>query len=303
MLRAGLLYLSESKRLRGWLTHWSVARRMSRRFVAGEELDEAVAAARASNEQGMTVSLDYLGENVKKEGEARAAQAVYLRMLDRIHAEGLRSNVSLKLTQLGLDLGDEFAKSLVQELVQRAESQQNFVRIDMEGSRYTQRTLDLFKALRASSEVVGIVIQAYLYRSEQDVRDLLSIGARIRLCKGAYKEPPEIAFPHKRDVDRNFVRLMQILLSSGIYHGIATHDPRMIEATIEYAAKQSLAKESFEFQMLYGIRRELQRQLVQDGYRMRVYIPFGGSWYPYLMRRLAERPANLLFFVRSVFAR
>ncbi len=283
------------------VTGYRISRRMSRRFVAGEELAEAVAAARACNQAGMTVSLDHLGENVSTEQEARRARDAYLENFDRIASEKLDANVSLKLTQLGLDLGDDFCFSLLESVVDRASSHANFLRIDMEGSPYTERTIALVKRARAKYDRVGAVIQSYLYRSEQDIRELLAIGCRIRLCKGAYREPASIAFPKKADADKNFVRLMQLLLPSGIYHGIATHDPRMIDATLDFAARQGIGKDQFEFQMLYGIRTDLQQQLVRDAYRMRVYIPYGTEWFPYFMRRLAERPANVLFFLRNLF--
>jgi proline dehydrogenase len=301
MMRALLIYLSQSKLLARLVTGLSVSRRMSRRFVAGEELAEAVAAARACNQADMTVSLDHLGENVSTDEEARRARDAYLENFDRIAGEKLDANVSLKLTQLGLDLGDDFCFSLLESVVDRASSRGNFLRIDMEGSPYTERTIALVKRARAKYDRVGTVIQAYLYRSEQDIRELLAIGCRIRLCKGAYREPAPIAFPKKEDVDNNYVRLMQLLLPSGIYHGIATHDPRMIDATVDFAAKKGIGKDQFEFQMLYGIRTDLQQQLVRDGYRMRVYIPYGTEWFPYFMRRLAERPANVLFFLRNLF--
>jgi proline dehydrogenase len=300
MMRTLLLKLSESKRLARWVTSNPISRRMSRRFVAGEDLDAAVAAARALNQAGMMVSLDYLGENVATEADARRACEMYLGIYDRIAAERLLGNVSLKLTQLGLDLGDAFCQGLVERIVARAASYSNFLRVDMEGSPYTQRTLDLVRNVRAKYPAIGVVVQSYLRRTEQDVKDLLAAGCRIRLCKGAYKEPPTLAFPDKREVDANYVRVMQLLLPSGIYHGIATHDPRMIEATIAFAKQRGISKDDFEFQMLYGIRTDLQQQLLRDGYRIRVYIPFGRDWFPYFMRRLAERPANVLFFLRNL---
>jgi len=301
MMRTVLLELSQSKRLARWVTSNGATRGMARRFVAGEELDDAIAAARACNQAERMVSLDYLGENVAGEADARRARDAYLGIFDRIAEEKLDANVSLKLTQLGLDLSEELCQSLVETIVARAASYGNFVRVDMEGSLHTHRTIEIVKRVRARSAAIGAVIQSYLYRSEQDVKDLLRIGCRIRLCKGAYKEPPEIAFPRKADVDANFVKLMQLLLQSGIYHGIATHDPRMIAATICFATQHGNSKDQFEFQMLYGIRTDLQQKLVRDGYRMRVYIPYGRDWFPYFMRRLAERPANLLFFVRNLF--
>jgi proline dehydrogenase len=301
MLRSLLIGLSQNKSFGHWVVTNSVSRRMSRRFVAGEALEESVAVARACNQAGMLASLDHLGENVTTREEAFRARDAYLENFDRIAQERLDANVSLKLTQLGLDFGDEFCRPQLEAVVDRAAQYGNFLRIDMEGSPYTQRTLDLCRAMHARYPHVGTVIQSYLYRSEQDVKDLLAAGIRIRLCKGAYKEPPSIALQKKSEVDANYVRLMQLLLPSGIYHGIATHDPRMIEATVNFAAKEGIGKDQFEFQMLYGIRTDLQRQLVRDGYRMRIYIPYGSDWFPYFMRRLAERPANVLFVLRNLF--
>jgi proline dehydrogenase len=301
MLRSILLKLSDSPGFARWVTSNGAPRRMARRFVAGETLDEAVAAARRCNELGMMVSLDYLGENVSTTTDAQRARDAYLEVFERIAKERLHANVSCKLTQMGLDLSPEFCEGLVLSVVERAEGYDNFLRVDMEGSIYTQRTVELVKRIRARSAAVGTVIQAYLYRSEADIRDLLVYGCRIRLCKGAYKESADVAFENKGDVDGNYVRLMQMLLPSGVYHGIATHDPHMIAETIRWAAAQQISKDAFEFQMLYGIRTDLQRRLVQDGYRVRVYIPYGSDWFPYFMRRLAERPANLGFLVRNYF--
>ena len=300
MLRATLLKLSESKRLAHWVTSNSQTRRMSHRFVAGETLDEALAAARACNATGMLASLDYLGENVSTVADAQRARDTYLEIFERIAEKKLNANVSCKLTQLGLDLSVEFCEGLVASVVERAAGYDNFLRVDMEGSPYTQRTIELVKRVRSRNPAVGAVIQAYLYRSERDVQDLLGLGCRIRLCKGAYKEPPEVAFVKKKEVDANFVKLMQMLLVSGFYHGIATHDPKMITATIRFAAERKISKDDFEFQMLYGIRTDLQQRLVRDGYRLRIYIPFGRDWFPYFMRRLAERPANVAFFLRNL---
>ena len=299
MLRSTLLKLSESKALGHWVTTNGTTRRMSHRFVAGESLDEVVQAARELNDQGMLVTLDCLGENVSSTAEAQKARDTYLGMFDRIAQEKLKANVSCKLTQLGLDLSVEFCEGLVLSIAERAGAYESFLRVDMESSVYTQRTVELVKRVRAQTPCVGTVIQAYLYRSEKDIQDLLAYGCRIRLCKGAYKEPPEVAFPHKQDVDANYVKLMSLLLSSGFYHAIATHDPRMIAATIRWAAEKRISKDDFEFQMLYGVRGDLQRRLVRDGYRVRIYVPYGQEWFPYFMRRLAERPANLGFFVRN----
>jgi proline dehydrogenase len=301
MLRSLLLQLSESPRLARWVMKNGASRRLAQRFVAGASLEEAVAAARELNRAGRLVSLDYLGESVADEGEARAAGETYAALFDRIAAEKVDANVSLKLTQLGLDLGEELCRELLERIIERAARNNNFVRIDMEGSAYTQRTVEVCKRARAKSPAVGTVLQSYLYRTEQDVRDLIGIGCRIRLCKGAYKEPADVAFPKKTDVDANYIKLMKILLPSGIYHGIATHDPAMLAATKEFAAANGIRADQFEFQMLYGIRTDLQERLVREGYRLRVYIPFGQDWFPYFMRRLAERPANLVFFLRNIF--
>jgi proline dehydrogenase len=301
MVRSTLLKLSESKKFANWVTTNATTRRMSHRFVAGEELDEALAAARVCNDEGMLVSLDYLGENVSTTGDAQHSRDAYLEVFEKIVKQRINANVSCKLTALGLDLSSEFCEGLVLSVVERAATFDNFLRVDMEGSIYTQRTIDLVKRVRTQNPAIGTVIQAYLYRSEKDVQDLLAYGCRIRLCKGAYKESPEVAFERKVDVDANYVRLMQMLLPSGFYHGIATHDPRMIGATIRFAAEKRISKEDFEFQMLYGVRTDLQKRLVRDGYRVRVYIPYGKDWFPYFMRRLAERPANVGFFLKNFF--
>jgi len=302
-MRDFLLHLSESKRLAPWIMHNGVSRRVAQRFVAGETLDDAIAAARAVNRAGPSASLDLLGENVSDEAGARRAADGYLAMFDRIEQEKLDANVSLKLTQLGLDLSEALCQELLEKIVEHATSQGNFVRIDMEGSAYTERTVEITKRARAKYSGVGTVMQSYLYRAEQDIRDLLAAGCRLRLCKGAYKEPPEIAFPKKEDVDANYVKLMKLLLPSGIYHGVATHDPAMIRATKGFARQQNIGRDQFEFQMLYGIRTDLQKRLFREGYRLRVYIPFGTDWFPYFMRRLAERPANLVFFLRNLLPR
>jgi proline dehydrogenase len=301
MVRSTLLKLSESKKVADWVTTNATTRRMSHRFVAGEELSEALAAAKVCNDQGMLVSLDYLGENVSTIADAQHSRDAYLEVFEKIAAQQINANVSCKLTALGLDLSAEFCEGLVFSIVERAAAFENFLRVDMEGSAYTQQTIDLVKRVRAQNPAIGTVIQAYLYRSEKDIQDLLAYGCRIRLCKGAYKESPEVAFESKADVDANYVRLMQMLLPSGFYHGIATHDPRMIGATIRCAAEKRISKEDFEFQMLYGVRTDLQKRLIKDGFRVRVYIPFGKDWFPYFMRRLAERPANIGFFLRNLF--
>jgi proline dehydrogenase len=302
-MRSFLLHLSESKRLAPLIMHNSLSRRVARRFVAGETLDDAVEVARNVNSAMQLASLDLLGENVSDEAGARQAAENYLAIFERIEREKLDSNVSLKLTQLGIDLNESLCQELLEKIVAQAATRGNFVRIDMEGSAYTERTVEMAKRVRAKYAAVGTVMQAYLYRTEKDVLDLIAAGCRLRLCKGAYKESPDIAFAKKSDVDANYVKLMKLLLPSGIYHGIATHDPAMIDATKEFAREKNIGREQFEFQMLYGIRTDLQKQLVRDGFRLRIYIPYGTDWFPYFMRRLAERPANLTFFLRNLVSR
>ena len=267
------------------------------------EIEDALRAAEALNKQGMSVSLDSLGESVTSEHEAQQAAEVYHRLLDSIAQRKLNANVSVKLTQMGLELSPEMAESIAENLAQHASATGNFVRIDMEDSSLTQVTLDIVRRLHARQGLrgaIGIVIQSYLYRSQSDIEQLLAEGIRIRLCKGAYKEPAEVAFPKKSDVDNNYVRLSQLLLESPVYHGLATHDQAMIAAAKSFAAKHRIEPSRYEFQMLYGVRRDLQRQLVKEGYNMRVYIPFGREWYPYFMRRLAERPANVFFIAKQM---
>lgn len=279
---------------------------MSGRFVAGESVESAVSTTREINNLGMRVSLDNLGENVTDAEEARHSAELYRQLLGEIDRLKLDANVSLKLTHMGLDVDPALAEQITGELVDLAAAQNNFVRVDMEGSDYTDRTLELVRALHRNEtrrSAVGTVIQSYLYRSEQDVRQLCDEGIRIRLCKGAYKEPSEIAYQKKSDVDASFVNLMKIMLRSDVFHGIATHDEKMIDATIDFARTEGIPPEHFEFQMLYGIRRDLQERLVRDGWGMRVYIPFGTEWYPYFMRRLAERPANAFFILKNLFRR
>jgi proline dehydrogenase len=304
VLRAAFISLSESKSLRATAEKTWIGQRLSRRFVAGTTIEDALAVTRATNRLGLSVSVDNLGENVTNADEARHSAQLYHQMLDQMSAQGLNANVSLKLTHMGLDVDENLAYGIVSQLVQHAVRINNFVRVDMEGSPYTQRTLDFVRKLHAEPEnagKVGAVIQAYLFRSEKDIEQLLAGGIRVRLCKGAYKEPPEIAFEKKEDTDANYIKLMKMLLKSGIYHGIATHDENMIRATIEFAQKDKIPASAFEFQMLYGIRRDLQQKLIKNGWACRVYVPFGTEWYPYLMRRLAERPANALFILRNLF--
>jgi proline dehydrogenase len=304
ILRSILIALSQNSSLRHFMENSSLGGRMSSRFVAGTSVEQVLNAAASVNRQGISTSLDSLGENVRSPQEARQAADVYHRLLDAIKQRQLDANVSVKLTQMGMDLDPDLAFTMAAGLVEHAAAADTFVRIDMEGSAYTQSTVDMvckLHAMDANRGRVGVVIQAYLYRSKADVDRLLANGIRIRLCKGAYQEAPDLAFPDKTDVDKNFVRLMQVLLPSGIYHGIATHDEKMIDATCRFAKERGIQPDQFEFQMLYGVRRDLQRSLVAAGYRVRVYIPFGTDWYPYFMRRLAERPANLLFIARNFF--
>lgn len=273
---------------------------MARRFVAGETLADAIDVVRAINRQGMTATLDHLGENVSSRQEAIDAADAYRRALREIARAGVQCNVSLKLTHMGLDLGDDFARTNTARVVEEAAELGNFVRIDMEGSEYVDRTLAVFHALYDDHKNVGIVLQAYLYRTQSDLERVLEMGARVRLVKGAYLEPPTVAFASKAEVDANFIRLAKMMLSRGNYPAIATHDPVMIAAVRRYAGEQRIDRGSFEFQMLYGIRRDLQTTLVRDGYNMRVYVPYGTQWYSYLMRRLAERPANLMFVIGNI---
>lgn len=303
MLKSTFLYLSKSEGFKKFLTRFKSFNNVTRRFVAGEELPDAVEAIRQLNRNNISASFDHLGESITSEAATRTEVDEYVRVLDSIEENKLNSNVSVKLTQLGLDIGLDVCYANTRRIVEAALRYDNFVRIDMEDSSKTDGTLEVFRRLRSEFDNVGIVVQAYLYRTEKDIEDLLKIGARIRLCKGAYKEPPAIAFARKADVDANFVKLTGILLSSEIYHGIATHDENMVNAAREFADAQGISRDKFEFQMLYGIRRDLQEQLVQQGYRMRVYVPYGRYWYPYFMRRLAERPANVWFVLRNALRR
>ena len=305
-LRSTFIGLSRNSTLRHLAEQSTLGRRMSSRFVAGFRIEDALAAATNLNNQGLSVTLDSLGENVTTPAQARQSAQAYHWLLDAIAQSKLDANISLKLTQMGVDLGLDLATGIVSSLVDHAVQANSFVRIDMEGTAYTQATIDLVRQLHAKPENrghVGIVIQAYLRRSADDISTLLRDGIRIRLCKGAYQEPPDLAFPDKKDVDASFVALTKVLLKSGVFHGIATHDPAMIAATKDFARAERIDPKTFEFQMLYGVRRDLQRSLVQEGYRVRVYVPFGDEWYPYFMRRLAERPANVLFLARNFFRR
>ncbi len=308
MLRTVLLWLSQNKAVRRLTTRWGLVRRAARRFVAGDTIEEAIQAIRDLNALGITATLDHLGENVETEEDAARSTEDYLKALDAIGVSGMPSHVSVKLTALGLDLGSELCRANMTRILAKAKAIGTFVTIDMESTEYTDRTLAIFRDLRRDFSNVGIVIQAYLYRSEADITALCQEGAHVRLCKGAYKEPPTQAFPKKADVDGNYVRLMKMLLSpearaNKTFGAIATHDVKMIEATRQYAQEQLVPRDEFEFQMLHGIRRDLQKELAADGYGMRVYVPYGTEWYPYYLRRLAERPANVWFIVSNFFQR
>lgn len=300
--RSALLYLARREGLKDFATRFRPLKKMTTRFVAGENIEETIATIRQLNAHGCSASFDHLNESVTSVEEAEAEVREYLRILERIDETGIDSNVSIKLTQFGLDIDPELAYRNARTVVAEAARRGNFVRVDMEQSSVTQVTLDIFKRLRAEFGLndVGIVLQSYLRRTVDDAEDVLKIPARVRICKGAYNEPPEVAFPDKKDVDANYVRVMQMLLSSGVYHGIATHDENMIAATKAYAEREKIGRERFEFQMLYGIRRDLQEGLARDGYRVRVYVPYGKHWYPYFMRRLAERPANVWFVLKNM---
>jgi proline dehydrogenase len=301
VVRSFLLFLSGQRHLRRWVETSTLSQRLASRFVAGEALADAVRVGHRINSEGITITVDHLGESVTSLEEAAQARDIYLHTLSALVEERICGNVSIKLTQFGLDLSADECYANVGQLVARAAARGSFVRVDMESSQYTDRTLDLVEDLHGQYPAVGTVIQAYLYRSRKDVERLCDRGIRMRLCKGAYLESPSAAFPHKDQVDRNYVELMKLLLDRGEYPAIATHDENMIEQTKAYAAAQKITPDRFEFQMLYGIRRDLQRQLVAEGYRLRLYVPFGKAWYPYFMRRLAERPANVFFLARHLF--
>jgi proline dehydrogenase len=299
--RSALLYLARQEGLKDFATRFAPFRKVTTRFVAGEDIATTVKAIRELNAIGCTATFDHLNEGVTNAAETEGEVREYKRILAAIDAAGIKSNVSIKLTQFGLAIDPELTYRNARAVVEEAARRGNFVRIDMEESKVTQVTLDIFRRLRSEFDLntVGIVVQSYLRRTRADVQDLLKIPARIRLCKGAYNEPPEVAFPDKRDVDENYVRCMKLLLSSGVYHGIATHDEKMMEATKRYEREQGISREAFEFQMLYGVRRDLQEKLAREGYKVRVYVPYGKTWYPYFMRRLAERPANVWFVLKN----
>ncbi len=303
LLRSAFISLSRNRHLRRFGERSRLGTKLSSRFVAGLEIDDALRVAAAVNKQGMTVTLDSLGESVSSDVEAHTSAEVYHRLLDSIAANRLDANISVKLTQMGLELSPQLAESIALSLAQHAKSVGTFVRIDMEDSSLTQVTLDIVHRLHARPELhgaIGVVIQAYLYRSQADIEQLLADGIRVRLCKGAYNEPAEVAFPRKADVDSNYIRLSCMLLDSPVYHGLATHDAAMIDAAKSFASQHHIDPGHFEFQMLFGVRRDLQRKLVREGYKVRVYIPFGREWYPYFMRRLAERPANVFFLAKNL---
>jgi len=304
VLRSAFIALSRNRSLRRFCENSRIGVKLSSRFVAGLSIEDVLRVAEAVGKQGMAVTLDSLGESVTSETEAHHAADVYHQLLDLLAARKLNANISVKLTQMGLELSGALAEKIARSLAQHAHATGNFVRIDMEDSSQTQITLDIVRRLNAhpdSRGAIGVVIQAYLYRSQADVEQLLAEGIRVRLCKGAYKEPPEVAFPRKADVDANFVQLSHMLLDSPIYHAIATHDEAMIAAIKAFATQNKIEPARFEFQMLYGIKRDLQRKLIQEGYNVRVYVPFGSDWYPYFMRRLAERPANVIFLAKNFF--
>jgi proline dehydrogenase len=301
-MRQGLLWLSERQGIFNFVRRNGLARKFASRFVAGETVDTGVEAAKTLSQRGITSSLDLLGESVTAEAEAIAARDLYLQMLDRMAASGVEVNVSVKLTQMGLDIREDLCLANMSAILERARLGDGFVRLDMEGSDYTQRTLDFFSRhlFPAYGAHCGVVIQSMLRRSEQDIENLVAMKARVRLCKGAYLEPAEVAFPDKGDVDKNYVRLMERLLRAGNYPGLATHDEAIIAHARRLVKREAIGNERFEFQMLYGVRRDLQDRLRRAGHHLRLYIPFGTQWYPYLMRRLAERPANIAFMLGNV---
>ena len=302
MLRNALLYLSSQPHVFNFVRHNRMAKGFANRFVAGETLDTALAAIKQLNANGISATLDLLGESVHNEKEARDSAAAYIEMLDRIREQRLNANVSVKLTAMGLDISEDLCVANMQNILDRAREQESFVRLDMESSDYTEKTLALFyeRLYPSYRGNVGIVLQSYLYRTSSDVDEANKAGARVRLCKGAYKEPASVAYPEKKDVDDAYVRCMRSLLTDGHYPGIATHDQAIVDATKRFARENDIKSDSFEFQMLYGVRRDLQEKLVREGYRIRVYVPFGTQWYPYLMRRLAERPANVAFITGNI---
>lgn len=302
MLRSSLLYLSRQQRIFDFVKNVGFARKMASRFVAGETITTALAAVEELNAKGISASLDLLGESVSSEAEARETGRQYLEILDRIAQKKLQANVSVKLTALGQDISDKLGVEVVRQVLERAKQYGSFVRLDMESSAYTDRTLDTFEQRLYPDfrEYVGVVLQSSLRRTLDDVERANRLQCRVRICKGAYLEPETVAFPEKADVDRNYVAAMHRLMEHGNYPGIATHDEVIIAEAKRFAKERGIAPDRFEFQMLYGVRRDLQEQIVKEGYRMRCYVPFGSQWYPYLMRRLAERPANIAFMAGNI---
>jgi proline dehydrogenase len=303
MLKGTLLYLAHNSTMRNFVMHNRATRAVSRRFVAGEVVEDAIEATRALNKENMHVSLDHLGENVSDAKEAMSAAQDYIAILDCVKQASVDANISIKLTALGLDISQELCEQNVCRILEHAQQVPIFVRIDMEGSAYTEQTVDITLRMHKQYEHVGTVIQSCMHRSKKDVEQLIAQGVRVRLVKGAYKEPKIVAFQQKSEVDHNFIRLMTMLLQRGNYPAIATHDEAIINATCKFARDNGISKSAFEFQMLYGIRRDLQEKLVNQGYNMRIYVPYGSQWYPYLMRRMAERPANLLFVMSNAIRR
>jgi proline dehydrogenase len=303
MLKGTLLYLAHNSTMRNFVMHNRATRAVSRRFVAGEVVEDAIEATRALNKENMHVSLDHLGENVSDAKEAMSAAQDYIAILDCVKQASVDANISIKLTALGLDISQELCEQNVCRILEHAQQVPIFVRIDMEGSVYTEQTVDITLRMHKQYEHVGTVIQSCMHRSKKDVEQLIAQGVRVRLVKGAYKEPKMVAFQQKSEVDHNFIRLMTMLLQRGNYPAIATHDEAIINATCKFARDNGISKSAFEFQMLYGIRRDLQEKLVNQGYNMRIYVPYGSQWYPYLMRRMAERPANLLFVMSNAIRR
>jgi proline dehydrogenase len=300
MLKGTLLYLSQNERIHDFVVQNSLTRGASRRFVAGENIEDAIQAIRTLNQGGIQVALDYLGENVTSEAEAKDATKVYLTGIDLIKHAGVNANISIKLTALGLDVAQDLCEENLTAILEQAQKNSLFVCIDMESSEYTERTVDLTLRMHKRFEYVGTVIQSCLYRSKKDIEQLIAQGVRVRLVKGAYQEPQDVAYQSKSGVDHNYVQLMTLLLARGNYPAIATHDETIINAACKYVRDHGISKDAFEFQMLYGIRRDMQENLVRRGYDMRVYVPYGSQWYPYLMRRMAERPANLMFVLSNV---
>lgn len=300
-MRNLLLYLSKQSWMKSAITGFPLSRNVASRFVAGDSIDDVIRVTRELTSRGKAVTADHLGEHVTDIAEVKAAHTQYLELIDRLSKEKLDANVSVKLSEMGQDIDEGLCRSNMDALLQHAAQRSMFVRIDMESSAYTERTMNMFLELRKTYENVGIVLQSYLHRTADDVKRTLELNGRIRLCKGAYSEPATVAFQDKAEVDRNFAELAGKLVTSGVFHGIATHDDAMIAATIAAVKKAGLKPDAFEFQMLFGVRRDLQDRLLKDGWKLRIYVPYGDNWYPYMMRRMAERPANLLFVMRSLF--